>query len=224
MNINQIIFFVLIFQAFLCSSQNIKQFDQNITIENNDTLVSKILLFENEDPETEYFVVTKTDTSDFIVVFSQDENNGKIDIIVQYDLLYKNGKLYKSKIKEFEKILNYAKNDFNYDSLSTLVLGRLITTGDLAIDITKEFIHKYGNKFENTDYKYVPDFLLESKLAKDINKLFEPYSIQVSDIIIEKLGFIPSEFISSSSIIETPKNKIPEKIIDCMIWIELIKK
>lgn len=221
---HRIILLVLIFQYFFCCCQDLKHFEQNIILNINDTLVSKNVIIDNEIIEIEYFITTKTDTSDFIVIFSQNGSNGKINIIAHYDLLYKNGKLYELKIKEFEKILNKAKYDFNYDSLSTLVLGRLVTTGDLAIDVTKEFISKYGNKFEPTDYKYVPDFLLESKLAEDINKLFEPYSIEVGDIDIEKLGFIPSESIISSSIIETPKNKIPEKIIDCMIWIVLNKK
>jgi len=223
MKIRLIIYLILVFQTILCNSQNLGQFEKNKLQGNYDTLVSKNLIFDEESHETEYFVVTGNDTSDFEIVFSQNADNGKIYIIAKYELLYKKGKLYKTRIIEFEKILQSAKHDFNYDSLSTIVLGRLVSTGDLAIAVTNEFIKKYGNKFEKVDYTYVPKFLLESKLAKDINKLFRPYSLQLDNISIEKLGFIPSKYITASSIIDTPKSEIPEKIIDCMIWIELKK-
>jgi len=223
MKFHILIFIFSFLQIIDCNCQTIEHVDKTPSLNVIDTLVLKKIITHQNKQDFEYSVITENDTSDFKIVFSKNENFGKITIIAQHNLLYNGEKLYKSKLKEFETILHRAEKDIDFDSLSTIVIGRLVTTGDLAIAVTNEFINKYGNRFEKSDYNFVPEFLLESKLAKDINKLFRPYSLQIDNISIEKLGFIPSEYITSSSIIETPRNEIPEKIIDCMIWIDLKK-
>jgi len=223
MKFHILIFIFSFLQIIDCNCQTIEHDEKTPSLNVIDTLVLKKIITHQNKHDIEYSVITENDTSDFTIVFSKNEYFGKITIIAQHDLLYNGEKLYKSKLKEFETILHRAEKDIDFDSLSTIVIGRLVTTGDLAIAVTNEFIDKYGNRFEKTDYNYVPEFLLESKLAKDINKLFRPYSLQIDNISIEKLGFIPSEYITSSSIIETPRSEIPEKIIDCMIWIDLKK-
>ena len=223
MKVQILIFIISILRIIDCNGQTLGH-DKNIPSQRViDTLVSKNIIIDQNYQDIEYYLIVENDTSDFRIVFSKNVNNGEIIVSAQHNLTYNEGKLYKSKLKELKRILCRAEEDINYDSLSTLLIGRLITTGDLAIAVTNEFINKYGDRFDKTDYKYVPKFLLESKLADDINKLFRQYSLYVDNISIEKLGFIPSEFITSSSIIETPRSEIPEKIIDCMIWIDLKK-
>ncbi len=218
-----IYFLTFTFLALFCNGQTFKKTEQKRIIDhanNGDTLVLKNQMLYIEPNETDYFVVVNNDTSNFIITFRKDINSQKFTIDARYHSLYRKGKLYKTKIIELEKVLKNASNDFNLDSLSTLVLGQLVITGDLAIEVTNEFIIRYGNDFKTTDFDKVPDFLMDSKLTKDINKLFKPYDLQVDQIRIEKLGFIPSENVYLLSIIETKQNEIPEKIIDCMIWIE----
>ncbi len=177
--------------------------------------------------ETAYFIVSGADTSDFRIVFSESEEDGKIWMRIpdnDYDI---REKTYINRMNEIKKVLPKAKTDYNPDSLNSIYMGRLVSYGDLAIQVTNEYIAKFGKKYKivDSDYKKIAGFLLESTLAKDLNQLFEPYSLRVKEIYIEKTFFMSTggNFPSSSKI-KTDHLEIPDEILDCIVSLTLEKK
>ncbi len=111
---------------------------------------------------------------------------------------------------------------FKFDSLSGMSIGRLILTGDLAIAVTEEYRNKFGEKEKITtaDYSEISDFLLESRLTKDLNELFEPYSKSVEKVSIEKAFFTTRDELVNYSRVSKDTSDIPNKILDCITWIK----
>jgi hypothetical protein len=172
---------------------------------------------------TGYFVINGKDTSNFTCVFVELKDSGKvvIDLNIPYP---KDGVTYRQRMSELQKILPVAKKDFNFDSLRSIYLGRLVQNGDVAIEITEQYIDKFGQPKKITDYRKVETFLKESQLGKDFNKILCPYSIAVESISSEKLQFFSKKELYFMSKIETDTTKIPEKILDCMTWVILKNK
>lgn len=123
-----------------------------------------------------------------------------------------------------KSILTRAEKEYNFDSISSISLGRLILNGDLAVDLTNNYYQKFGTNSKLESYSNVRSFLKESKLGADMNDLFKPYSISVDDVSIEKLYFTSRKELLLASKIETDTLTIPYKILDCIVWIRLTKK
>lgn len=168
-----------------------------------------------------YFVVAGPDTSDFQVVFSKEKENGSIGISIKYDQMNRKGKSFDQRMKELKLILPEAETAFNFDSLQNISIGRLVSTGDLAIRISKQYAEKFGNNFATDDYGVISNFLLESALAEEFDLLFKPYHRVVSHISIEKVFFTSKKELFLASLIEADTTQIPGKILDCITWLGL---
>jgi hypothetical protein len=170
-----------------------------------------------------YFVIIGKDTSDYTCIFteSKDNNNVGIDLNIRY---LKASMTYRQRLEELKIILPKAATDFNFDSLTGIGFGRLILSGDLAVDVTKQYRQKFGisNKLQN--YSTVQQFLKQSKLCADIDKLFKPYSISSDKVSFEKLFFTSRKELYWASKIESDSSNIPDKILDCNLGIKLKKK
>ena len=217
------IFVTIVFVACLNQNRNQTEAHQDYS----DTIIAKKNITEEiagsafRKRATGYFQIVNQDTSDFMVVFTEGKNDGQVRIGCQYNKFNKKGKLYKTRINELKRIIKCAKSDYDLDSVSSIGVGRLISTGDLAISITNEYINKYGNDFKPIDYKRVTDFLLDSKLTRDINEILKPYSKRVKMIECEKIFFTTKEDLYWASIVETDSTLVPDKLLDCMTWIIL---
>jgi hypothetical protein len=172
-----------------------------------------------------YYLIIDKDTSDFTCIFTESKDGGKvgIDLNISYSKITMT---YGQRMEELKKILPVAFKDFNFDSLNTIGYGRLVLSGDLAIDITNQYRQKFGTstKITNYDYGAVSKFLLTSKLATDLDILFKPYSISVDNLSIEKVFFTTKEELYHVSKIETDSTKVPGRILDCMTWVRLTRK
>ncbi len=170
-----------------------------------------------------YFVIIDKDTSDYTCIFSEykDKSIVGIDLNILY---FKATMPYRQRLEELKIILPTAATDFNFDSLTGINFGRLVLSGDLAIDITKQYQQKFGTSDKLQSYETVGQFLKESKLGSDLDNLFRPYSITVDKVSIEKLFYASREEIFWGSKIETDSVNIPDKILDCMTWVKLTKK
>ena len=104
-------------------------------------------------------------------------------------------------------------------------MGRLILSGDLTIELTKLYRQEFGNSnvINGENYKNIEQFLSNSKLALDLNKLFYPFSLAVKTISVEKVFFTTKEELYNSSKVESSFSKAPDRILDCMIGIKLSK-
>jgi len=227
---------VLIFLSFIVfySCSNKTEQKQKIEIENeikidniSDTIIGKKNVINEiagsayRKRATEYFVVVKKDTSGFRPIFTESKENGRIAI--SQNLPYSNEtETYFQRLSELKLILPKAEKEFNFDSLSSMSIGRLILTGDLAIIITEEYKNKFGEneKIVTADYNEISDFLLESRLTKDLNELFEAYSKSVEKINIEKAFFTKRDQLLKFSSVSKDTMDVPNKILDCIIWVE----
>lgn len=170
-----------------------------------------------------YFVIINNDTSGYTCIFTESKEGGKVGI--DLNIKYFTAKMsYQKRLDELKIILPAAAKDFNFDSLTSISFGRLILSGDLAIDVTKQYRQKFGTSNTLEDYETVEQFLIKSKLGTDLDRLFEEYSISVDDVSIEKLFLTTRKELFLTCKIETDSTNIPDKILDCMTWVKLTKK
>ncbi len=170
-----------------------------------------------------YFVIVGNDTSDFVCIFTESKGDGHvgIDLNIPY---FKKTMTYSQRLQELKMILPKAALDFNFDSLTGISYGRLILSGDLAIDVTNQYRQRFGTSDKLQSYDVVRQFLKESKLGTDLNTLFKDYSITVDNVYSEKLFFTTREDLYWASKIGTDSSDVPEKILDCMTNVKLSKK
>lgn len=167
---------------------------------------------------TGYFLIANSDTSDFVCIFAESKHGGQVSMDIRFE---KRSMTYRERMAELEKILPEAKKDFEFDSLRSLYLGRLVFNGDIAIDVTKQYQHRFGKTDNVVDLKTASQFLKESKLGTDLNELFNQYSISVDRVSPEKLFFTTKRELYWASKVETDTTEIPDKILDCMTWVGL---
>jgi hypothetical protein len=230
MTIKLILGLIPVFLA-ACNGNQQKNFTQG-TAENKvtvDTTVgSKIII--DEIPGSAYrkraigyFVIIRKDSSDYTCIFTESKIGDKVGIDLNNRYPYID-MTYGQRLEELKIILPKAAKDFNFDSLTTVGLGQLISSGDLAIEITKKYRNKFGTGGKLESYATVGQFLKESRLGADLDKLFKPYSISVDKVSIEKLHFTASKGLYSKSKIETDSTEVPSEILNCMIGVTLAKK
>ena len=223
---------ILVFVLFCSCSNHTEQKEKiNKAIQTNhisDTIIGRKNI-TNEIAGSEYrkrakgyFVIVKNDTSGFMPIFTESRDN--LNIGIDLNLHYsKTNETYSQQLNELKLILQNASKEFNLDSLKGISIGRLILTGDLAIDITKQYKKKFGDNelIKTEDYQRISDFLLESKLTKDINELLKPYLVSVEKISIEKVFFTTKNEILNYCSLEKDTARIPDRILDCMTWIRI---
>ncbi|HSH20148.1 MAG TPA: hypothetical protein VLA03_06830 [Draconibacterium sp.] len=224
---NSICILVFIFLFVSCTKQNKNKTGTYYSdIETQDTLIaSKTITGETAGyaylkRAVEYFAVIKNDTSSFMPLFIESKENSAVSI--DLNLPYTNKtETYAQRMSELKLILPTASKEFDFDSLRSLSIGRLILTGDLAVEITKQYKTRFGEneKITTSDYGRISEFLLESNLTKDFNELFEPYSLTVEKIIIEKAFFTNKSDLLNNSAVSKDASEIPEKVLDCIAWV-----
>ena len=169
-----------------------------------------------------YFVITKKDTAGYTYLFTELNGGGvTLDFNTNRPALSMS---YADKLRALKIILPEAAKDFNLDSLQGINFGRLVSNGDLAIDVTKQYIQKFGTSEKVREYGVVSEFLKGSKLGTDLDSVFKKYSISVDEVSIEKMFFTTTEELYLTSKIETRSTAIPEKILDCSTYVRLSKK
>lgn len=218
---NLVVFTLLILILSSCSN-SIKHKEKVHLI--SDTVVGKKneITDANQKKASSYFVVVKKDTSKFTPVFATLKNTDSVHINLNRSY-YNKAESYFKRLEDFKLILPHAAKDFDLSLLNNLFIGRFILSGDLAIIVTEEYQSKYG---ENTDvaisdYNKIESFLLESRLSKDLNELFKPYSKSVSKIHVEKVFFTDKKEVFRYSDVLRDSLQTPDKLLDFVAWIEL---
>jgi hypothetical protein len=170
-----------------------------------------------------YFVIIGKDTSNFTCIFSELKTGGRVNIDLNIPYLKKTV-THGQRFKELKLILPKASKDFDFDSLNSISFGRLVQNGDLAIEITKEYKQKnptFRNLFVN--YTAFEEFLITSKLGRDLGDVFKQYSITIASVSIEKLFLTSKKDLYWASKIETDSTEVPDRILDCQTWVKLKK-
>ena len=221
---------ILILTVFLFGCNNNQQsgFTQTTT-QTVDTIVGRKIITDEiagsayRERAIGYFVIIDKDTSDYTCIFTEYKDRGivGIDLNIPYS---KTEMTYRQRLEELKIILPKAASDFNFDSLTVMYFGRLVLSGDLAVDITKQYRQKFGTGDQLENYTTVEQFLKESKLGTDLNALLEPFSIAVDKVTIEKLILASQEELLGRNEIETDTTDVPCKILDCITSVKLTKK
>lgn len=165
-----------------------------------------------------YYLVVGKDTSSFTTIISESQDQELTLIFKTND--QKALSSHEQRLKELELSLKRASEDFILDSLKSIEFGRLGEDELFAIEMTNQFHARFGSSFDLPLYKDVQDFFLNSTLSQDLNRILDTYHIEIEQIIPEKLHF-------ANHSIHPPLSKsreLPEKILDCMIYLTLKKK
>ena len=165
-----------------------------------------------------FFLILNKDTSDFQPIFTESKEGNRVGLDLRFEM---KTLTYKQRLTELKIILPIAAEDFDIDSLRSIFLGRLVSSGDLAIEITNQYRQKFGKVDKISDYEKFNQFLKESKLATDLNEVFKAYSVSVDKIYPEHSFFTTKQNLMSSSKIESDSTTVPNSILDCLIWIGL---
>ncbi|PSK91007.1 hypothetical protein [Taibaiella chishuiensis] len=164
-----------------------------------------------------YFLVRGTDTSAFSCMLSES----RADSSVLISVTFRESLTYDEQLNELKLLLPVAATDFDLKRLDGIGIGRLITTGDLAVRITQQYRERFGDNTTIGSYAKVALFLKQSPLGTDFNTLLQPYGYRVDEISVEKVFFSDKQVLYKQSVISTDADAIPERILDCMTWIRV---
>lgn len=225
-------FLVILILIISCSAHNRKQTGKAVSeLNSKDTLIlqknvtGEIAGSAYSKKAISYVTVLNNDTSGFSPVFIESNENGAVSI--DLNLPYTNKtESWAQRLRELKLILPESAKEFNLGSLNSISVGRLILTGDLSIEITEKYKIRFGEnvRIKTSDYGKISNFLLETQLTDDMNELFKPYSVSVAKITIEKAFFTTKNELLNNSSVERDPSEIPDKILDCIVWIRFKNK
>jgi hypothetical protein len=162
-----------------------------------------------------YYVVRGQDTSRFSCIFSES----KADSSVQVHLNFRKEETYDRQYDEMKLIFPRAAKDFDMKALTGLGIGRLVTSGDLAVRITRQYRERFGDNTSIGSYSKVALFLKQSPLGTDMNALLLPYGHDVDHVSVEKVFFTSKQVLYSYSKLTSNTTAIPDQVLDCITWI-----
>lgn len=199
--------------------------------------------------EKEYFVVAGKDTSNLSCIFSENKNSGKISLTFKCNTNNKRALIssnslsdsavigetstepkvpyykttYQQQMSALGMILKKSSEDFDLSKLQNISL-ELLSSGNLAIEVTDQYVKRFGTKSLTTRYKEVEQILSDSQLYSDINEMLKSYFIVADRISVEKVYFAGKKAFLAESKIDTVTTKIPDYVLDCFIYINLKAK
>ncbi len=165
---------------------------------------------------THYFPILEKDTLKLYVELEHKDNIGYVDIHFQKNMTY--DEQYNLLKPIFKKI----NTDFPLVQVDAIFLG-LISTGDLAITVTKQLEEKTDDlATQVNDYNFITDLLLETQLSSDLNTLLNPCGVEIKNIQVEKMFLMDKKYLKDYTL-KTPTKEIPNTILDAITWITLKK-
>ena len=217
--------FALLLVAMACQSKDKPTTLTESLPKEPDTLVLRFDVNEElagsayRNKATGYLLVVDQDSTLFFPAFTKAKNDGRVNLILGLHPSLTFGE----QMNQLQTILPYAAKDYNFDSLSSIYVGRLVQTGDLAIRVTGEYLDAfdgYGST-ATSEYDTIASFLVTSQLGRDFNQLFAPYDLNVIGTSVEKVFF--TSLNKSIKIDSSLHIDYPEKILDAMVWLKLDK-
>jgi hypothetical protein len=167
-----------------------------------------------------FYLVIRRDTSEFCFKI-RESFSGRITL----DVRFNKEMTYREQLAQLEKAMPFAMNHFDIqpDYFQFVFLSRLMTMGDLAIDVSKDYDRTFAQdrKFSHQKMNH---FLLHSKLAADWNHVLKQFSVQVDTVFSETLNFGDKKTLYDSNNIEADSSGVPDKLLDCIIWLRLKPK
>jgi len=213
---------ILVFLLSCSRKENFRKDDKKV-----DTIVAKTNI-KNEyyTRVTRYNLIIAGDSSR-TCIFSYQDKDGKVNLHLglgstSRKVNYIEQKPYRQRYNEIKKLMPYATADFNTDSLKDISIGFLMETGDLAIDVSREYFKRYGNpgrlnwqQIHGKKREHVHEILMSSRCSENLNRLLYPIGKKIDKVNpIEKLMFEPKETVFRYNVVESDTTQIPEYIMD----------
>lgn len=167
---------------------------------------------------TSYFLVVRGDTSDNSYIFSEGKDNNKVTLDLKISSL---SSTYSQRMTELKYLLPEVKKDYTLDSLQSINMGRLVSHGDIAIAVTKQWNEQYGNANQSPGASQVGELIKSSQLSADWNSLLSPYNLEVKGASPEKIFFAAREQFLTSNKLVTDTTAVPSQILDCMLYLSI---
>lgn len=123
---------------------------------------------------------------------------------------------FKEHLQYQGEILPEVFKDFNKNQVTSVFLGRLIYTGNLAAKISAE-VKAAG--WDGQSYPELRDILEKGSLTKEFRSLFRPYGLEIKTVSFEKAFFTDSKSLAHYSKLTLPPEEVPAEILDCMAWL-----
>lgn len=141
-------------------------------------------------------------------------------------------KPYRLRYLEIEKLMKQAFLDMDTKSLEDVSIGWLMETGDLAIDVSRDYFKRYGNPGRIGWHQIGPkkrdqidEILITSRTGQDVNRLLTPFGKKIDRVIRkEQLMFEPKEVLKHYTIYETDPSLIPDFIMNAGIDFSVVDK
>jgi hypothetical protein len=216
----QSMIFISCLFSFLSCANNVSIKENQISfeqIEQIDTLLNNKTI--------EYFVKEKNiDKSYYFCSVTKWANKRTISINMDNKPYYRKSIIFKKRLQYLELLLGCIYTDLQIENCSSIFLKLgLLSSGDMAIDITNLYQKEYGHNITN-DYLSVGNIIQNSIYVQNINSIFIPFDFTVSKIYVEKLFFSQKKSLIKASEIETDLDSVPNEVLDCSIVVELTKK
>jgi hypothetical protein len=112
-------------------------------------------------------------------------------------------------------ILEELANDYALNRTSSIFLGRLLYTGDLALQTTKEI------QTANWDGSHAQLNLLlpQTEVVRAYQTILSPFGLTVRDVSIEKVMLAEKSSLLNFATITMPENEQPDRVLDGMLWL-----
>jgi hypothetical protein len=227
--------FVTLMTAVLCSCSKKENIQPMTKVQ--DTIVAKIERKDNYYTKIiNYHLVIKGDTSKTgMVIFQHKEGNLSAGLGLGKTSRKANEietKPYRLRYLEVKKLMKEAAKDFNMKSLEEIGTGFLIETGDLTIDVSREYFKRYGNpgniswrQIGPKKREQIEDVLMTSRIARDLNTILAPFGKEIKQVTrAEQLMFVPKTALNYYTTYETDPSQVPEFIMDAGLDFSVVDK
>lgn len=202
-----------------------------------DTIVAKnISKSEHYSEIISYRLVIAGDSSKTGIVFFKNDE-GKLHLGLGLGKTSRKAnqietKPYRLRYLEVKRLMEAAAKDRDTKSLEDVSIGWLMETGDLAIDVSREYFKRYGNpgniywhQIGPDKRKQINEVLISSRAGTDVNTLLLPFGKKIDRVTrTEKLMFEPKSALDYYTAYETDQSQVPEFIMDAGIDFSVVDK
>jgi len=168
-------------------------------------------------------VVAGKDTSDFVVSLFVDRQLYRSEII-EVNMSYEGiTKPYLQRMTEIRLILANESKRWDLGNLKTIRMGRLIDQGELCLTVSRAYGEVFGFQTKKPDRKRFQQFLNQSRIVMDFNRLLLPYGLEVRRVCYKKLLFADPELYQNRPMNRIDSSMIPEKLVDFIAYLKIKK-
>jgi hypothetical protein len=124
---------------------------------------------------------------------------------------------FEAHLQHQQNMLHEVAKDFDLQRTTSIFLGRLVYTGDLALRVSKQLEEANwdGNR------KELQTLLEKSAVVKAYQEMLTPFGMNIKGVSFEKVMHMDKESLLNFATITVPDSEQPEQVVDCMLWLIL---